>query len=204
MNRLLQAAWELHQFLTEHQIPYVIIGGMAAQHWGEPRVTLDVDLTVMFPKGVEDFVGLVSQRFQIRSTDPIQFARQTRVVPIQTTNGAFADISLGVPGYEDQLMRRAVDYEIGRGKRIRLCSAEDLLVHKAVAGRGKDLTDITRIIQKQGNKLDLAYIRRWLRVFADILSNDDIVGHFERAWRAERRAASKQTRKPAKHVTRKR
>ncbi|MCI0476792.1 MAG: nucleotidyltransferase [Anaerolineales bacterium] len=188
-NRLLQAAWELHQFFTEREIPYAIIGGMAVQHWGEPRVTLDIDLTVMFPHGIAEFVALVSTRFQIRSADPVDFARQTRVVLIQTANAVAVDISLGVPGYEDQVMQRAAEYEIARGKRIRLCSAEDLIIHKAVAGRDKDLADLTRIVQKQSDKLDAAYIRHWLGIFADLLANDEIVARFERAWRAEKRAA---------------
>ncbi len=56
MNPLLEAAWELHQFLTSHKIPYVIIGGLAVQHWAEPRVTIDVDVTAMYSEGVEEFV----------------------------------------------------------------------------------------------------------------------------------------------------
>jgi predicted nucleotidyltransferase len=191
LNRLLQAAWELHQFFTERKIPYVIIGGIAVQHWGEPRVTVDIDLTVMFPHGVEEFVALVSRRFQLRSVDPVDFARRTRVVPIQTANAVAVDISLGVPGYEDQVMQRAVEYPIARGKRIRICSAEDLVIHKAVAGRDKDLADLTRIIQKQGDQLDAAYIRHWLAIFADLLASDEVAARFERAWRAEKRAARK-------------
>ncbi len=187
MNRLLQAAWELHQFFTEHKIPYAIIGGMATQHWGEPRVTLDIDLTVLFPQGVKEFVTLVSSHFQLRSIDPVEFARQTRVVPIQTTNAIAADISLGVPGYEDQVIQRAVEYQIARGKQIRICSAEDLIIHKTVAGRDKDMADLKGVIQKQGDNLDLAYIRHWLETFADLLENDEIPTRFERLWHTEKR-----------------
>jgi len=41
----LEAAWEIHCFMTSHQIPYAIIGGLAVQYWGEPRLTGDVDIT---------------------------------------------------------------------------------------------------------------------------------------------------------------
>ncbi len=148
MNPLLEAAWELHQFLTSHKIPYVIIGGLAVQHWAEPRVTIDVDVTAMYSEGVEEFVRLISTRFPSRVPNLLDFARQTRVVAIQASNGQPVDISLGVPGYEDQVMDRAVEYEFKPGKRIRICSAEDLIIHKSVAGRGRDLTDISAALER--------------------------------------------------------
>ena len=45
----LAAAWEVHEFLTAHQVNYAIIGGLAVQFWGEPRLTVDADLTVATP-----------------------------------------------------------------------------------------------------------------------------------------------------------
>jgi hypothetical protein len=59
------------------------------------------------------------------------------------------DISLALPGYEDELFRRAVDFEVEPGKSIRLCSAEDLVIHKAVAGRPQDVMDIEGVVLRQ-------------------------------------------------------
>ena len=67
MNKLLAAAWEFHQFLTESSIPYAIIGGLAVQYWGEPRVTLDVDLTVSIPiEKSEPLIREIVRRFPSR------------------------------------------------------------------------------------------------------------------------------------------
>ena len=44
-----EAAWEVHEFLTRAGLRYAIIGGVAAQHWGEPRLTVDLDVTVAAP-----------------------------------------------------------------------------------------------------------------------------------------------------------
>ena len=40
---LVEAAAELQKFCDERGWGYCFIGGLALQHWGEPRLTLDVD-----------------------------------------------------------------------------------------------------------------------------------------------------------------
>lgn len=184
MISLLAAAWEVHEFLTTHRVNYAIIGGLAVQFWGEPRLTVDVDLTVATPlEGPEEsLVRQIVERFPSRVSDPVAFARRTRMVLVQATNGCDVDISLGLPGYEDQVFRRAVDYEIEPGKVVRLCSAEDLIIHKAVAGRPQDVRDIESVIYRQGNRLDVEYIRSWLREFAAALETPAVLERFEIPW----------------------
>jgi hypothetical protein len=185
MNPRLEAAWEIHQFLAKHRLPYAVIGGLAVQKWSEPRFTRDVDLTVASPltTGSAPLVRLITQHFPSRSADPVDFASKTRMVLITASNGVEVDISLALPGYEDQLFARAVAYEIEPGKTIRLCSAEDLIIHKAVAGRPQDISDIQGVVYRQGDKLNTAYIRQWLNEFADALADPEIVERFEKAWR---------------------
>ena len=38
-------------------------------------------------------------------------------------------------------------------------------------------------MDRQGKKLDAAYIRRWLKDFSDVLANGDILERFETAWK---------------------
>ena len=45
MNGQFEAAWQLHRFLTDRDIPYIVIEGIAGQRWGEPHLTIDVDLS---------------------------------------------------------------------------------------------------------------------------------------------------------------
>jgi predicted nucleotidyltransferase len=80
-------------------------------------------------------------------------------------------------------MRRAVDVELEPGKAVKICSAEDLIIHKAIAGRPQDVRDIEGIIYRQRDALDLATIRHWLHAFAELLDNPEIVERFERPWR---------------------
>lgn len=205
MNPRFEAAWEIHQFLSQHNISYAIIGGTALPRWGEPRFTKDVDLTVVtsLEEGVVPFVRLMLTRFTSRESDPIAFARQNRVVKLRATNQCDLDVSLGLPGYEAEMLERAVEYELEKGKVVRVCSAEDLIILKCVAGRPQDLIDVEGVVARQAKTLDVKYIREWLARFDELLPEPHARDDFERAWRAERRAASKSARQPAKRVTRK-
>ena len=184
MNQQEAAAWELHRFLTELGVPYVIIGGMAVQRWGEARFTQDVDVTIVPPldESVE-IIQKIVDRFPARISDAVAFAQRNRVILVWASNGCPVDISLGLPGYEDGIMRRAADYELEAGKRVRICSAEDLIIHKAVAGRPQDVRDIEGIVYRQRDALDARYIRHWLQSFVDLLANPEIRERFERPWR---------------------
>jgi hypothetical protein len=181
----LAAAWEVGSFFSSRSVAYAVIGGLAVQVWGNARLTTDADLTVASPlsAGSADLVRLITGQFSSRSAAPLDFARQTRMILITASNGVDVDISLALPGYEDQLFGRTVDYEIEAGKTIRVCSAEDLIIHKAVAGRPQDLSDIQGVVYRQGETLDTAYIRQWLAAFAEALADPAVQERFESAWK---------------------
>jgi hypothetical protein len=65
---------------------------------------------------------------------------------------------------------------------VRLSSAEDLIIHKAVAGRPQDLRDIEGVVYRQGPALDAEYVRRWLRAFAEVLEQPELPDRFEVPW----------------------
>lgn len=47
MTEVIQAAAELQSVCEQQQWRYCFIGGLALQRWGEPRETVDVDLTLL-------------------------------------------------------------------------------------------------------------------------------------------------------------
>jgi hypothetical protein len=184
MNPQLEAAWEIHQFLNSHKLRYAVIGAIALQKWGEPRLTRDVDITLdASASEAGDLVQLITQRFHSRTEDPVAFARNTRMMLVKASNGVDVDIALAFPGYEDELFRRAMDFEIEDGKAIRICSAEDLIIHKVVAGRPQDVSDVQGIVERQAEQLDAAYVRHWLKAFSEALSDPGIPDRFEQAWK---------------------
>lgn len=135
MNGHEAAAWQIHQFLSHLQIPYTIIGGMAVGHWGDPRFTRDVDLTIVLPlEDPQPLIQKIIAQFPPRINDALTFALQNRVILLQVGNSP-VDVTLALPGFEEEVMSRAKLVEIESGKRVFICSAEDLIVYKAFAGR---------------------------------------------------------------------
>ncbi len=186
---LLEAMIEIATFLEERQVPYAVIGGVALQHWGEPRLTRDVDVTVMVSQqDLDGFLAAALRRFSARIPAALAFAKRNRVLLLSSTDGTPIDLTLGIPGYEEEVMRRAVLVAFPGLSPVRLISAEDLIIHKCVAGRPRDLEDVERILVHQRLELNLRYIRGWLRAFAPVVEQHDVTGVFERALRRARAA----------------
>jgi hypothetical protein len=192
MSELLAAAMEVCEWLDQQGFRSCVIGGLAAQRWGEPRLTGDVDVTVVAEIGTEEpIVDACLARFAARGDDPREFALRYRVVRIRASNGVDIDVALGASSFEIASIARATPYEFEPGCVLRTCSADDLIVHKAVAGRNQDLLDIKGIVNRQLGKLNLVYIRRWLATFAEITENPDLARPFEEALKAAEAIAAK-------------
>ncbi len=181
---LFQAAAEIAEFLEECGVRYVILGGLAVQYWGEPRATHDVDITVMVPQGqLERFVQQVLQKFRPRLPDALSFALRHRVLLVETSSRVPVDISLGIPGYEEEVLHRSVRVHLPNVRSLQFISAEDLIIHKCVAGRARDQEDVERILIRQRLQVNLVYIRRWLQEFAPLVSTHAVRAVFEEALR---------------------
>jgi hypothetical protein len=61
-----------------------------------------------------------------------------------------------------------------------ICSAEDLIIQKLIAGRGKDLPDVEALLIEQHGKPDEVYIEDWLAQFAEALEKPEILTEYKR------------------------
>ena len=66
-------------------------------------------------------------------------------------------VSLAALPYEELAIQRSSYFDYSPGISLRTCSAEDLIVLKAFAGRGQDWADVERVIVRQTGKLDWDY-----------------------------------------------
>ena len=69
------------------------------------------------------------------------------------------------------------------GVSVDTCSAEDLVIYKLIAARPQDLVDVTSIVQRQGNRLDVERVRHWGREFAELKEDPDLLRPFDDAVR---------------------
>jgi hypothetical protein len=85
MNPQLKAIWEVHRFFRKNDIPYVFIGGIALQWWGEPRFTRDVDVTILVDLGKEEeVIKKILNNFPPRISNALEFAIKNRICNFST------------------------------------------------------------------------------------------------------------------------
>lgn len=143
MNPIFAAALEIQEVCRRRSWRFCFIGALAVQRWGEPRLTQDADLTLITGFGGEEpFVDGLLAAFKARRPDARAFALRYRVLLLEGSNGVPLDVSLGAMPFEERAVERGSAFAIGEGKSLQTCSAEDLIVLKAFAGRDKDWLDI--------------------------------------------------------------
>ncbi len=179
MDPLIDALRRLKEFLEAHDIPYMVIGGVANSVWGQPRYTHDVDLKISLgEQRIAEFAALLSQHFRFRYPDGVAFAQRTYVLMIDVTEEVPADLAVGFLPYEMEAIARAITTDIG-GVVVPICAAEDLIIHKAIAAREKDWIDIEGILTRQRGRLDQEHILNWLDQFAQALDRPEIVTRYQ-------------------------
>lgn len=180
MTRLIQLAVELQKMLNAAAWRNCLIGGLVLQRWGEPRLTKDVDMTVLTGFGGEEkVVDLLLARFAGRRPDAREFALQNRVLLIQSCDGVGMDIALGALPFEERVMERASEFDFLADCRLRTCSAEDLVVMKAFADRDRDWLDVETVLIRQGERLDWKQISSELKQLSELKESPEIPKRLE-------------------------
>jgi len=164
-------------FLEGHGYRYAIVGGVALPQWGVVRATYDVDIKVLVPDvNYAAFRTVLREAFPQRARE---HALQDPLIVAVNIDGVTIDFLLALPGYEELIIERAVRRDLG-GWSAWICSAEDLIIQKVTAGRGKDWPDVESLLIEQRGKLDEAYIADWLAQFAEALEKPEILTDYQR------------------------
>ena len=152
--------------LKKASIPYMVIGGQAVLVYGEPRLTRDIDITLGI--GVEELSKvkniLRAMGLKILVKKDEEFVAKTMVLPaMDGESGIRIDFTFSYSLYERQAIERAREIKLGRTS-VRFASLEDLVIHKVIAGRARDLEDVRSVLLKNP-KHDSHYIKKWLAEF---------------------------------------
>ncbi len=177
MTGLFSLALEIQDYCKKNAWPFCIIGGLAVQHWGEPRFTRDVDITILSGFGNEEPIvdGLLAC-YASRIDQAREFALRNRVLLIKSPEGLGIDVALGALDFERSAVERARNIEVLAGQCLRLCTAEDLIVMKAFANRPIDWHDIQGIVIRQGSgNLDWKYLFQHLEPLCEVKEEPEIL-----------------------------
>ncbi|MBI5630243.1 MAG: nucleotidyltransferase [Elusimicrobia bacterium] len=161
-------------FLDAERLPYMVIGGIANLVWGLPRATLDIDVTIWVDPGQEqDLAERLAERYSCLVSSPAQFVLETRVLPLRVLDFRVDVIFGGLP-YEQRAIGRAQSVELA-GVSVKVCSPEDLIIHKIISERVKDLDDVKGIVRVAGKRLDRGYLDPLIKAMAEDLGRPQIL-----------------------------
>ncbi len=157
----------------------MVIGGQAVLVHGEPRLTRDIDITL----GVDlthlnkVLAAVASISLAAAVADVESFVRTTNVLPLSDpVSNIRVDLIFSFTPYESEAVRRGVTIVLNEVP-VRFASAEDLIIHKLVAGRPRDIEDIRGVLARNPS-LDEQAIIRWLASFREVV-NRDLVSEFK-------------------------
>lgn len=181
---LVEAAHDLLEFLNTLGRPACLIGGLVVARWGEPRVTQDVDATVLADFGEETaVVAALLSRYRSREADPETFAKVYRLALLEAPNGVLIDVSFAAFPFEREVLDRSSLWQVTPEVQLNTCSAEDLIIFKLVAARSLDIHDVQMVVGRLGLALDIARVRLWGGRLGELLERPDLLDPFEAALR---------------------
>jgi hypothetical protein len=150
----------LYDRLVSSGLPYFVVGAVAAISYGEPRTTLDIDLTIQAtPADAERIVAaFASAEFYVRRE-----GGQFNVIDLTTATKADIDVA-----GDDPLIAfgfaHASERELG-GHRLRIAPATYVVAMKlrfyGISRQDKHLRDVRSILAVSPEEVDVAEVTRW-------------------------------------------
>ena len=162
----LRAAFEaLVATLNEHGIRYAIIGGLALMQHTRVRATDDVDALVAAPQtALPALLEALGRRgFEIELQKNVREFFEGGLTSLRYGNTLVDLVRPLIPAFS-HVLEKAITVDLF-GQKVRVSSAEGLLVMKLMAWRSQDEADIRDLLTAYGGKLDLDFVRAELSSF---------------------------------------
>lgn len=167
MKDLLDGVATASAALEQHGVSYALIGGIATGYRSQPRFTKDLDFLLHIPQvtlpGLLETLEGQGYQFDLHAT--IREWIEHHMV-VLSYHGIRVDwLKAVIPAYQ-HILDRATE-ETWLGRRIRVASADGLILMKLVAARTQDWLDIENLVAAQRDSLDLNWICSEWQTLAD-------------------------------------
>lgn len=146
--------------LGAHEIDWVVIGAVAANRYRrEVRLTSDLDLLLAShgPGGVDALeTAFRDTGWSVRRGSP-----DGAILRLRHDAFGAVDLILAETAYQREAIERAISETSGDGVPLRVLRIEDVLIHKLIAGRPRDIADIEDILASRP-AFDANYVEHWV------------------------------------------
>jgi hypothetical protein len=156
--------------LDEAGLPHAFGGAIALAYCAEPRGTTDIDLNLFVPVDRAREVLAVLRPLGVTTDDPGCLERLNRNEQVRLDwSGTWLDLFFSYSPLHDSCRERARTVRL-LDRSIRVLSAEDLVIFKALFDTAKDWVDIEQVVRTQRGRSDASYGQRWV---SEITGTDD-------------------------------
>jgi len=125
----------------------------------------------------ERVIDLIIKNFTSLVDNPKDLACTAQLLPIKIDQ-VTVDLSIGLTGFERQVIERAPFEVLAEKVKIKVATSEDLIIFKCLAARPKDIQDIDSILRKNLETLDYSYIIGILKDFESVLDTNELLNLF--------------------------
>lgn len=187
----------------EQGVPFAFGDAIARNYYAEPRLTLDLDLSIFLPpESHTQVLRALETLFPIADPEEVsQLIRRDAQARVFWDTTAL-DLFFSYDPFHTVTAARVREAPYA-GSTIPIHSPEDVILHKLLFNRAKDWRDIADMLYTQQDALDLASIRNWLHYFFPpdetlaegeegrqdlrVTRFGDLVGAIRRIWEEEQR-----------------
>ena len=168
LERLEAGLTTVAEVLARHQVNYAVIGGMAAGYRSQPRFTKDLDFLLQVPQlSLPPVLEELAERgFAFDLVTAIREWTQEHMTVLSYHGIRIDWLKPVIPAYQ-HVLERATE-ETWLDQKIRVATAEGLILLKLLAFRTQDQLDIENLVAAQGDQLDLAWIQAEWQAIASL------------------------------------
>jgi hypothetical protein len=180
-ERLLEDALDaLAHALTESGAPWMVIGGIAIIAHGVRRFTTDIDAAVRGDAvRVKDLIGVLRRHDIVpRIRGALAFAQKNLVLLLRhEPTGVDLDVSFAWSAFEHDAIAARTMTEFG-SVRAPMCTPQNLVVFKAIAGRARDIEDAEALLALHP-KINVARVRKRVAELSALAEAPELLEKFD-------------------------